>query len=177
VRSGNVGAGIGSGGVGIGVGSGGLGVGVGFGGGGIRSRRDYVWRRTAHEKNTLMGAERTFAFDARKHGWERAYRLSAADDLRYYRNASVPALGHDAAIAGNAGVPAAREWITRGHAVARSWDLGYTYGLAISRPGPTAPRGARPDTASFAHLWRKDDAGRWRLMLDIEVPFPERKKS
>lgn len=176
VRSGNVGVGVGTGGVGIGVGSRGLGVGVGFGTGGIRSRRDYYWRRTAHEKNTLMGAERTFSFDARKGGWDRAYRLSAANDLRYYRDGAPPALGHDAAIAGGSGVPVTREWITRGHAVATSWDLGYTYGLAIAKPGSKAPRGTRPDTSSFVHLWRKDDAGRWRLMLDIENPFPKPQK-
>jgi hypothetical protein len=171
-----VGVGIGTGGVGIGVGSRGTGVGVGFGTGGIRSRRDYYWRRTAHEKNTLMGAERTLSFNARKYGWDKAWRLSGANDLRCYRDGAPPSLGHDAAIQKSAGVPATREWITRGHGVATSWDLGYTYGLAIAKPGPKAPKGARPDTASFAHLWRKDDAGEWRIAIDVENPFPKPQK-
>lgn len=173
VRSGGLGVGIGTGGAAVGFGGRGGGVALGFGTAGIRSRQDYVWRRTQHEKNTLMGAERAFAWEARQHGWDAAYRAVAANDLRWYRDGAMPGIGHEAAIAGAATWPRTREWVARGHAVARSWDLGYTYGLAIAKPGRGAPKGARPDTAAFVHLWRKDDGGRWRMMLDVESPFPK----
>ena len=167
VRRGNTGIGIGTGGIGIGVGSGGFGVGLGSSG--MDSRGDVLWRRMAHEKNRLMSAERTLAFTARTKGWARAYQSVAAGDVRVYREGHAPSIGAEAAVEWNAAVPTAREWQSRGVAVAPSWDLGYAYGIAIARV-----KGGPPDTASYAHLWRKDDAGEWRLMLDIENPFPKR---
>ena len=153
--------------IGIGVGSGGFGFGLGTGG--TVSRRDMEWRRTANEKNRLMSAERKLGFEARNRGWASAYQAVAARDHRTYRETRAPALGIETAIEWSAQVPRNREWLPRGHAVSPSWDLGYAYGLAIARPA----RG-RPDTTSYVHLWRKDDAGEWRLMLDIENPHPRR---
>lgn len=54
--------------------------------------------------------------------------------------------------------------------MATDWNLGYTYGLTLTRV-----KGATPDTSSFVHLWRKDDAGLWRMVLDLENPFPKRR--
>lgn len=167
VQHGSVGVGFGTNGAGIGVISGGLGVGISTGATG--SRGDQLWRRTAHEKNRLMSAERTFGFTARSKGWQSAYRAVAAADLRVYREGHTPLLGPEAAIERHAAAPTTREWQTVGHDIAASWDLGYTYGIAISRP-----RGARPDTASWTHLWRKNGANEWRMAMDIEAPFPKR---
>jgi len=167
VRSGRTSVGIGTGGVGIGVHSGGFGIGLGTGS--PLSRRDAEWRRMGHEQNRLMSAERTLAFHARTKGWDHAYRSVAAGDVRVYREGRAPAIGPETAIEWSASVPRTREWQSRGVAVAPSWDLGYAWGIAIARP-----RGQKPDTASYAHFWRKDDAGEWRLMLDIENPYPKR---
>jgi ketosteroid isomerase-like protein len=167
VRRGNTSVGIGTGGIGIGVGSGGLGIGLGTGG--TISRGDALWRRMRNEVNRLLSAERTLAFTARNKGWERGYRSVAAGDMRVYREGHAPSIGAEAAIEWNAKVPTSREWQVRDQAVSPSWDLGYSYGIAIARA-----KGARPDTASYVHLWRKDDTGEWRLMLDIENPFPKR---
>ena len=167
VRSGHASGGVSTAGIGIGLHSGGLG--FGFGSGGVRSRQDYEWRRTAHEKNELMNEERRLAFEAKTHGWEAAYRAVAAGDLRFLREGAKPDLGIDGAIAGSAAVPRNRDVQSRGNGVATSWDLGYDYGIAI------APvKGARPDTSAWVHLWRKDDAGKWKLMVDVETPFPKR---
>ncbi len=165
VRRGGTAIGLGTGGVGIGVGSGGFG--MGLAGGGLESRGDLEWRRMRHEKNRLLTAERTFAFEVRNRGWESGYRKVSAGDLRVYREGRAPELGPDAAIEWSAGVPRDREWRPMGHAVAPSRDLAYVYGIALAR-------GAAPDTAAYVHLWRKDDAGEWRMMLDIENPYPKR---
>lgn len=169
VRGDHAGASVGTAGVGVGVFSGGLG--FGFGSGGVRSRHDYEWRRTAHEKNELMSVERRLPFEARKAGWDPAYRAVAATDLRIYREGTAPQLGVDAAIEASAKLPRTREYLPRGNGVAPSWDLGYAYGLAVS---PATTRGAKPDTAAYVHCYRKDDAGAWRMMADIENPFPRR---
>jgi len=166
VSAGHVGVGVGTGGFGVGLHSGGVGFGLGTGG--IRSRQDYEWRRTAHEKNLLMNEERRLALEARTHGWERAYRAVAANDLRFDREGRAPDLGVEAAVEGSAGLPRDRDFQSVGNGVAASWDLGYAYGLVV-----TPVKGARPDTAAYVHLWRKDDAGAWRLMVDVETPFPK----
>jgi ketosteroid isomerase-like protein len=164
-----VGVGVGTGGFSAGAGTGGLGAAVGFGTAGLRSRREYEWRRTAHEKHRLMSAERHFAFVAQGKGWGTAYAQLAAKDVRHLREGRRPSIGPDSAAARCAGVPGRRTWLPRGHGVAASWDLGYAYGLVV-----TARRGSRPDTAGYTHLWRQDDAGAWRMMLDVENPFPRR---
>jgi ketosteroid isomerase-like protein len=173
----NYGVGASSGHVGVGVGTGGVGIGVGGPSGGfgiysgnMRSRADYEWRKTAHEKSELMNGERDLPFYAKKNGWDEAYHKVAAGDLRVYREGEEPDLGPEAASERNAALPRTREWVTRGNGVATSWDLGYSYGLAI-----TPVKGARPDTAAYLHLWRKDDAGEWRMTMDVESPFPKRK--
>ena len=45
--------------------------------------------------------------------------------------------------------------------------LGRSYGSLIS----SASAGAAPDTVSYLHVWRRDDAGRWKLALDVENEF------
>lgn len=167
VSSGNVGVGVGTGGFGVGFHSGGGG--FGFGSGGVRSRQDYEWQRTRHEKNELMNAERRLPFEAKNHDWDRALRAVAAGDLRTLREGSPIELGVDAAIERSTPLPKTRDFQSRGNGVAASWDLGYAYGLVVT----PAKKGARPDTAAYVHLWRKDDAGAWKMMLDVEAPFPK----
>jgi len=170
MRRGGTSIGVGTG-AGVSVGSGGLGLGVGLFNAGVRSRADYEYRRTAHEKNQLMAAERTLTWHARKSGWERAFREVSAGDLRTDLDGAPPVLGPDAAAAAFQGQPREATWEYRGNGVAKSWDLGYAYGLMIAR----ARGAARPDTGAFAHLWRKDDTGQWRMVIAWESPFPKRK--
>ena len=59
-------------------------------------------------------------------------------------------------------------WEYRGNAVAKSWDMGYAYGLALTRGK------SRTDTSAFVHLWRKDDAGKWKMVADWEGAYPKR---
>ncbi len=154
-------------GIGLGWGTGGFGIGGGFADG-VRSRADYEYRRTAHEKNTMMAADRALGWNARRSGWEEAYRAVAAGDLRSFRDGALPTLGAEAAASACAGTPRDGTWEYRGNGVAKSWDLGYVYGLAIRR----AKGASRADTSAFVHLWRKDDAGQWRLVTDWEQAFP-----
>jgi len=149
--------------------SGGVGLGVGTTTGGTEI--DDEWRRTAHETNTMMGAERSFGFAMSTKSVAKAYGDQAADDLRFYRDGREPSLGKDAAIAATGNGRRDRTWTSRGNGVAKSWDIGYSYGIVVERASQKVP----PDTSSFVHLWRKDATGRWRLALDVETAFPRAK--
>ncbi|NOT33743.1 MAG: hypothetical protein HOP12_06180 [Candidatus Eisenbacteria bacterium] len=167
-KDGTIGGSVGTGGMGVSVGTGGFGVGVSTGSQGVRSKLDYQWRRNAHDKHTLLSAERTFTWNARSRSWDRAYRAVGANDVRLLRDGAFATTGLDTAIARMTSRPRNRDWFHRGEGMSGSWDLGYTYGLAVAHP-----KGARSDTTAYVHLWRKDEAGNWKLMLDVESEFPK----
>jgi ketosteroid isomerase-like protein len=163
---------IGSGGLWVGGGamSWGLGFGIGNDYVAYHSRIEYENERNAHERHQLMTAERTLGWAVRKDGWSRGYEGVASSDLRFLRDGATPTVGPEAAARASASRPRNVDWVHRGSAVAKSWDLGYSYGLAIERRKGSS----RPDTSAFVHLWRKDEEHRWRLMADWESAFRKR---
>jgi ketosteroid isomerase-like protein len=143
----------------------GSGFGMGFAGGpGYVPIAD---RLMAAAITDMMTAERSLVFVTRSHGAGQAYAEDAAADVRVYRNETLPMVGMGAAH----GVLARRaqrvEIAPNRHGMSASRDLGYSYGLLISR----AAAGAKPDTVSYLHVWRRDDAGAWKLALDVENEF------
>jgi ketosteroid isomerase-like protein len=154
----------------------GVGVGVGVHGGAPYPRE--VEMALAHQLNTLLATERTYAFQLRTRGAAAAWEKLAANDARFYREGARPGIGRDA------GVPwiaerlaaiewkkgGAIEWKTGGSGIAPSADLGYVYGVRVAR----ATSGAAPDTSSFVHVWRKDARDRWTLAADVENEYPKR---
>lgn len=171
VSRGGVGVGVGTGGVGVAAGGLGLGgVGIGYYENCVRTRYDYEIRRTAHDKNLMMNADRALGWTARTKGWEPAYRKVAAGDLCFLREGAAPTLGPDAAVGAVAARPRDITWVYTGNGIAKSWDLGWSTGLTIARTKGKS----RPDTTAFVHLWRLDDAREWRLVTDWEGPFAKK---
>jgi len=115
----------------------------------------------------MMTAERTLVFVTRNRGAGQAYAGSAADDVRICREGAFPMTGLSAASDAISKRGRRVELAPRGHGMASSRDLGYSYGLLISR----ASASARPDTASYLHVWRRSGDGEWKLALDVENEF------
>ena len=146
--------------------SSGTGVGIGFGTGGP----GYVPiqdRIRARAINDMMKAERALVFATRNHGAEHAYPEHAAADVRVYRGGSAPWVGVSEALPAVSKHGRRVEIEPWGDGMSTSRDLGYSYGLLIARTGSAS----HPDTASYLHVWRRDDAGRWKLALDVENEF------
>ena len=60
-----------------------------------------------------------------------------------------------------------------GSAIARSGDLGYVYGDLEFLPGEGKVGGEGPrGPGSFLRIWKIDDEGDWRLVLDVSIPHP-----
>jgi len=118
----------------------------------------------------MMTAERELVFVTRNHGAARAYAENAAADVRVFREDTPPMVG----LAASAGALAKRarrvEIVPHQHGMSSSRDLGYSYGLLVSR----ATASARPDTVSYLHVWRRDGDA-WKLALDVENEFAKRK--
>jgi hypothetical protein len=89
----------------------------------------------------------------------------AAEDVRLLREGAGARTGRESArvLAETAG--AAYASVPIGGAVARTGDLGYTYGT-YTRSAP-----AEPDAGNYLRVWRREPAG-WRLVLDVASPVP-----
>ncbi|HEY2954802.1 MAG TPA: nuclear transport factor 2 family protein [Candidatus Eisenbacteria bacterium] len=145
--------------------SSGTGVGVGFASGPGYVPREH--RLMARAINDMMGAERALVFLTRTKGTEQAYPAHAAADLRVFRSGSLPAVGVTDALAILAKRRGHLDLVPYGDGMSASRDLGFSYGLLVARPSGAAA----PDTCSYLHVWRRDNAGRWKLALDVENAF------
>jgi ketosteroid isomerase-like protein len=134
------------------------------------SARDVEWREMAHARNQLLAAERTYVWTRSQKGAAQALAKVGADDIRVLREDRMPAGGPAAAAAEIALGPRDQTLLPLGDRVASSLDLGYSYGLIVGRAGSAA----RPDTVAYAHFWRRGADGRWKLVVDVENPYPKR---
>lgn len=145
--------------------SSGTGVGMAFATGPGYVPREH--RLMASAINDMMRAERSMVFVTRNQGIEQAYPGHAAADVRVYRNGAFPMIGVTEALGALARRGRRVEIVPYGDGMSSSRDIGYSYGLLIAR----ASASAAPDTVSYLHVWRRDDAGRWKLALDVENEF------
>ncbi|MEW5901253.1 MAG: nuclear transport factor 2 family protein [Acidobacteriota bacterium] len=120
-------------------------------------------------RSIVIEAEREFVEKANQDGLVPAYLFFAADDIRIYRDGSLPEVGKKAL--SNLIKTASDELLSEpmDAEASSSGDLGYAYGIAEWKT-----EGA-PDTAgrsqSFLRIWRKSSDGRWKIVLDLAVPI------
>jgi ketosteroid isomerase-like protein len=121
------------------------------------------------ETTTLREQDAALTASIAKRGAADAYRDVLAPDFRVFDNTFAPALD-TAAFAAHVekiGARAERTFTVQHAEVAKSADVGYTWGSYL------APRAA-PEKGHYAHYWRKDAKGRWRLVVEIIRPDPPR---
>ena len=119
----------------------------------------------AAEKAGLLAAEGSFFAASESESLARAYGARLADDARVHRPGVMPVTGR-VALNGWTNAAAGR---FRGVAlfadVAKSGELGYTWG-SYERIGES------PEAGYFARVWKKDDRGDWRIVMDTVSPVP-----
>jgi ketosteroid isomerase-like protein len=93
-----------------------------------------------------------------------AYALVLAPNARLHRDGHHPVTGASAisaALASEKSLLRARYF--RG-GVSSAGDLGWTFGPAELVVGPQAKSG------SYTHVWKRDEAGRWRVVVAVLSP-------
>ena len=119
----------------------------------------------------LSGADRAWSKDARAIGESAAFLRWTTADVRSYREGQEPGRGQRAA---RESLPdsgaAVVQFLTDTALVARSGDLGYSYGILERRAAADAP----PDSSVYLHVWRRVGAKRWKAALVLEKPLPKR---
>ncbi len=107
----------------------------------------------------------------RSAGAREALAAHGASDLRVNSEGRRPAVGLEAAQARFDSLGGFYEFRTEGSAIARSGDLGYSYGLAEHYLSANA---APADTSVFMHVWRQEGGRFWRLALAVISPLTRR---
>ena len=119
------------------------------------------------ELRTLMAAD-----DALIAAWtgpgSQALLAHATDDLRYFPPDALPLTGRGAVLAALAAGREELSFTPVGAGLASLADLGYTYGRATRKAGPTAPAA----TGGYLRVWRRAASGVWQVALELHAMPP-----
>jgi ketosteroid isomerase-like protein len=104
-----------------------------------------------------------------------AYRPRLAEGVRFHRQNQLPIVGIPAATKWLASRPAFSSVDSRFSEVARSGDLGYTWGTFTIAPSRTVTaRGGRGQTQTinieagfYVRVWVRERSGQWKVALDV----------
>jgi ketosteroid isomerase-like protein len=117
---------------------------------------------------SLLEADRAFSARAREVGAAAAFSEFMAEDGKLLGAGEDPVVGTEAIYSVMAALPAEAElsWEPIEGVVADSGELGVTWGeYRLTVPGDGGA--AIEETGRYVTVWRKDEMGRWRGLLDI----------
>ncbi len=119
----------------------------------------------------LVALDLAWTRDARAKGSAAAFARRAAPDVRFCRDLVAPVVGPRAGSEMLLSIPGVTLWNPQAQKVARSGDLGCTYGILERR----RLGGVAPDSSVYLHVWRRGDDDRWKVALALESALPESK--
>lgn len=125
----------------------------------LESRRKTLPLQEAHQKFV----------DAAKNNSADAALEVAAEEIRVYRDGSLPAVGKSAAATLLNAKAGKMSFQQLGGDMSRSTDLAYSYGkYSLNRDGST-------ELGHFFQIWQIDAAGVWKLVVDWQQALPKEK--
>lgn len=119
----------------------------------------------------LAALDLAWTRDARAKGSAAAFARRAAPDVRFCRDLVAPVQGVRGGREMLLAIPGVTLWNPQAQKVARSEDLGCTYGILERRRLGGAP----PDSSVYLHVWRRGADGRWKVTLALESALPKGK--
>lgn len=120
---------------------------------------------------SLLAADRALAGVAQEKGTAAAYTAVLADDARLLRAGRALTVGKAAAQAVLGEDKGLVTWEPAGGGVARSGDLGYTYGIVQHRENIVESPWVK--TGNYIRVWRRQPDGAWKLAFDVLSPRPK----
>ena len=97
------------------------------------------------------------------------YQDYSAEDIRYYRDGEQPAVGKEKVCDKIARQTGTMIWKPMASDVAKSGDLGYTYGVSKFES-----LSGDEKSDSYLRIWKKKKEGNWKVVLDLANPIPEK---
>jgi ketosteroid isomerase-like protein len=123
-------------------------------------------------KAAVLAADRTFGVVAREKGGAAAYAAVLCDDARLLREGVPPISGKEAVRAAVAKATEPQSWEVAGGGVARSGDLGYTYGFVLNAAAGVGGGGPMK-AGNYLRVWRQVADGSWKLAFDVLAARPK----
>ena len=117
----------------------------------------------------LLKTEAEFSNASSSQGIEKAFHSYLADDVRLFRENSFPAVGKRAALAALATNRGILTWRPAMAGLARSGDLGYTYGAYDLKASGSDQKS---EHGNYVRVWKRQTNGRWKVFIDILNPMP-----
>jgi len=119
------------------------------------------------EKAKLLEYDYKFSKRIASEGIVNAYQDYSADDIRYYRNGMFPIIGKENVSNTIADHSDSIIWKPMASNVAKSGDIGYTYGIVELMPDCGEKK-----CSSYLRIWKKSKRRDWKIILDLENPIP-----
>lgn len=116
----------------------------------------------------LMQIDRKFSQISKEQGAQKAFAQFLAQKTRVMRPQLLPESNREKALAIIAQEKDALIWEPSGGDIAKSGDLGYTYGLSQRDVDGKIEKG------NYVRAWRKEN-GDWKVAVDVMTPFPPEK--
>lgn len=116
----------------------------------------------------LMQIDRKFSQISKEQGAQKAFAQFLAQKTRVMRPQLLPESDREKALAIIAQEKDALTWEPSGGDIAKSGDLGYTYGLSQRNVDGKIEKG------NYVRAWRKEN-GDWKVAVDVMTPFPPEK--
>lgn len=121
------------------------------------------------ELNLLLKIEAEFSTKAAAEGTLAAYLAFADEDIRIYRDGSLPTAGAGSLRQEFSDRPGSQTWAPVDGDVSRYGALGFIFGTAEARGGAAQELAA---ASSYLRIWRKNPEGLWKIALDLAIPIP-----
>jgi ketosteroid isomerase-like protein len=135
----------------------------------LRRPRRLVRVDKFRELNFLLKIESEFSAKAAAEGILSAYLAYADDDIRTYRDGTLPSAGTDALRREYSAAAGSQTWAPVDGDVSRYGALGFIFGTAESKSGNP---GNPPAVLTYLRIWRKNPEGFWKIALDLAIPIP-----
>lgn len=127
------------------------------------------------ESETLIKTDLEFSNSSASVGIVAAFRTYSADEVRYYRMNEFPIIGRETICNRLISQTGVSSWEPIAAGVAKSGDLGFTYGVADFKSDQIEDDKIFKN--SYLRIWKKRSHGEWKLVLDLANPIPENTKN
>jgi ketosteroid isomerase-like protein len=121
------------------------------------------------QRSSLTVAEAKFLELARQKGTKKALEEYLDNEARIYRQKSQPIVGINSIVVYFSSTPYLSTWKPLEAVVARSGDLGYSYGSYTVTNSNSV---SEAEKGYYLHAWRRDASNRWRLVAEVTSPLP-----
>jgi ketosteroid isomerase-like protein len=131
----------------------------------LKSRKDQL----KHSNDQLSQLELTISETCARLGARACFTEHMADEVRLFRENSLPFVGAAAAAKGL--TDEKWSWHPAATNISSSKDLGYTYGTYELSQGKSAT-----ERGNYLRIWKRKN-GKWKVVVDVANPLPEEKKN